>query len=239
MSGKVKCLVLDDEPLARELIETHIAEVKTLQHVASCDTAMKGFEVLKSKKIDLMFLDIQMPVLTGLDFLRSLHNPPKVIITTAFRDYAINGYELDVVDYLLKPITFQRFFKSIEKYNQLTSPVLPQIDTGSGSKANFIYLKSNKKNYKVYTSDILFIESLKDYITVHLTSGRLVIKQPISEIQNLLSKEKFLRIHRSYIINIEKISAFTATDIEITTKNLPVGSSYRQHVNNILNNKSA
>src|SRR5882762_4623881 len=159
--GKTTCLVLDDEPLARELLETHIAEVKTLQHVASCDTAMKGFEVLKNKKIDLMFLDIQMPVLTGLEFLRSLHNPPKVIITTAFRDYAINGYELDVVDYLLKPITFQRFFKSIEKYNQISKALIIPSDSRSEAKPDFIYLKSNKKNYKVYTSEILYIESLK------------------------------------------------------------------------------
>jgi DNA-binding LytR/AlgR family response regulator len=235
---KVKCLVLDDEPLARELIETHIKEIKTLQHVASCDTAMKGFEVLKTKKIDLIFLDIQMPVLTGFDFLKSLHHPPKVIITTAFRDYAIDGYELDVVDYLLKPITFQRFLRAIEKYDHLVSPSTTHSNQGSEIQKDFVYLKSNKKNYKVYTSDILFIESLRDYIEVHTSKGKLIIKQPISEIENILSEKNFLRIHRSYLINVEKISAFTSTDVEIDEKELPIGSSYRQQVSSILNFRS-
>jgi len=231
--GKIRCLVVDDEPLARELIETHIQAVEILECVTSCDDAMKAFEVLNATKIDLMFLDIQMPLITGLDFLKSLKNAPKVIITSAFRNYALEGYELDVVDYLLKPVTFQRFFKAIEKYNQTRTGQNRFLK--DSNELNFIYLRSNKKNYKVYISDIQYIESLKDYISIHTEKGTLVIKQPISEIESILPQKKFLRIHRSYLINIEKISSFTANDIDINTKELPIGTSYKQQVSNALN----
>lgn len=234
MTEKIKCIVVDDEPLARELIETHIAQTGVLENLESCNNAIKAFEVLNTRKVELMFLDIQMPLLTGLDFLRGLKNPPKVIITTAFRNYALEGFELDVVDYLLKPITFQRFFKAIEKYNNLKRNV-----TGSAEKVSpdpdFIYLRANKKSHKVFTSDILYIESLRDYINVHTIKDTFVIKEPLSEIEARLAKKRFLRIHRSFLVNVDKITAFTATDIEIGIKELPVGSSYRESVQRLLN----
>src|SRR5882762_10846609 len=149
---KTKCMVIDDEPLGIELIQNHLSHIETMQVVASCNSAMKAYEVLNHQKIDLLFLDIQMPLITGLDFLKSLKNPPKVIITTAFRNYALEGYELDVVDYLLKPITFNRFLKATEKYYQH----IAGSHRGPMEKLNapgFIYLKSNKKNYKIYTAD--------------------------------------------------------------------------------------
>jgi len=236
MTGKIKCLIVDDEPLARELIETHIKAVALLEHTASCENAMKAFDILNSQHIDLMFLDIQMPVITGLDFIRTLKIPPKVIITTAFRNFALEGYELDVVDYLLKPITFQRFFKAIEKYIQIAGHVRMSVNDHN-AEPNFIYLRANKKNYKIYTSDIFYIESNKDYVEFHTKNGKLVIKQTISEIEKMLSPNNFLRIHRSYLINIEKISAFTTSDIDINSKELPIGSNYKQLVNSILNSK--
>lgn len=229
MTVKTRCLVVDDEPLAVELIENHLSHIETMQLVASCNSAMKAYEILNNGRIDLMFLDIQMPLITGLDFLKSLKNPPKVIITTAFRNYAIDGYELDVIDYLLKPITFTRFLKAIEKYNQYTAgshrDPIEKI-----KEPAFIYLKSNKKSYKIYITDILYIESIKDYIHVHLKDSTLTMKQTISEIEGMLANQPFIRIHRSYLINTEKISAFTATDIEINKIELPIGSSYKQLV---------
>jgi len=231
-------MVIDDEPLGIELIQNHLSHIETMQVVASCDSAMKAYEVLKHQKIDLLFLDIQMPLITGLDFLKSLKNPPKVIITSAFRNYALEGYELDVVDYLLKPITFNRFLKAIEKYYQQVAVNPHEIIKGS-KEADFIYLKSNKKNYKIHTSDILYIESVKDYIQVHSKDGKLVVKQTMSDVETLLAGKSFLRIHRSYLINVEKITAFTATDIQINKTELPIGSSYKQLVSSALNSANS
>src|SRR5258706_5012958 len=234
MAIKTKCMVIDDEPLGIELIQNHLSHIETMQVVASCNSAMKAYEVLNHQKIDLLFLDIQMPLITGLDFLKSLKNPPKVIITTAFRNYALEGYELDVVDYLLKPITFNRFLKAIEKYYQHVAGNRHEVIKGS-KESDFIYLKSNKKNYKIHTSDILYIESIKDYIQVHSKEGRLVVKQTMSEVETMLAGKSFLRIHRSYLINVEKITAFTATDIQINKTELPIGSSYKQFGSSALN----
>lgn len=230
---KTRCLIVDDEPLGIELIEKHVSNIETLHLVASCNNAMKAYEILSNQPIDLVFLDIQMPLITGLDFLRSLKNPPKVIITTAFRDYALEGYELDVVDYMLKPITFNRFLKAVEKYYQHTTK---NRDLSEASKEHgLIYLKSNKKNYKLHTSDILYIESFKDYLHIHSKDGNLVIKQSMSDIETLLAGKSFLRIHRSYLINVEKITAFTSTHVAINKIELPIGSSYRQFVSAALN----
>jgi two-component system LytT family response regulator len=227
-------MVIDDEPLGIELIQNHLSHIETMQVVASCNSAMEAYKVLNHQKIDLLFLDIQMPLITGLDFLKSLKNPPKVIITTAFRNYALEGYELDVVDYLLKPITFNRFLKAIEKYYQHVAVNRHEVIVGS-KESDFIYLKSNKKNYKLHTSDILYIESIKDYIQVHSKDGTLVVKQTMSDVETLLAGKSFLRIHRSYLINVEKITAFTATDIQINKTELPIGSSYKQFVSSALN----
>src|SRR5258706_1891314 len=234
MAIKTQCMVIDDEPLGIELIQNHLSHIETMQVVASCNSAMKAYEVLKHQQIDLLFLDIQMPLITGLDFLKSLKNPPKVIITTAFRNYAIEGYELDVIDYLLKPITFNRFLKAIEKYYQHVTRNSHEVIKDS-KESDFIYLRSNKKNYKIYTTDILYIESIKDYIQVHSRDDKLIVKQTMSEVETMLAGKSFLRIHRSYLINVEKITAFTVTDIQINKTELPIGSSYKQFVSSALN----
>jgi DNA-binding LytR/AlgR family response regulator len=231
---KIRCLIVDDEPLARELVENHLSKLDQFEHIASCDNAMAAFNILNTREIDLIFLDIQMPLITGLDFIRNLKNPPKIIITTAFRNYAIEGFDLDVVDYLLKPITFERFFRSLEKYLRQTRPLRAPEKDDAPQLAEFIYLRSNKKHYKIGTSEILYIESNKDYITLHLTGRKLQIKQPISEVEDMLDATRFLRIHRSYLVNIDKITAFTASDIEIDTVELPIGTNYRKAVASVL-----
>lgn len=231
---KTQCLIVDDEPLAIQLLKSHVEQVSLLEVAATCDNALDAFEVLKTKKIDLLFLDIQMPMLTGVEFLKSLPNPPKVVFTTAYRDYAMEGYELNIVDYLLKPITFERFFKSITKYMELTSGSAAssmQVSTPTVSNQDdpHIYINVNKKHHKVLFKDILYIESLKDYLRLHLKEGSLVTKEKIGEFMEKLP-DGFLRVHRSYIVNQQHITAFTATDIEIGRVEIPIGGNYKIEV---------
>ncbi len=225
---KIKCLIVDDEPLAIRLIENHISKMDTLEVVATANNAMKAFEILTTEQIDLLFLDIKMPNITGIDFLKNLKNPPKTIFTTAYRDYAIESYELEVIDYLLKPITFERFFKSIEKFLRLVSTDEKTFTENVDKNEDYILLKSLGKNYKIALTDIIYIESIKDYIKVHKTDkSSIVSKFKISELEDQLPTDKFVRIHRSYIVNTTKISAFSSTDIEVAGVELPIGVSYK------------
>ncbi|HVW14561.1 MAG TPA: LytTR family DNA-binding domain-containing protein [Mucilaginibacter sp.] len=230
---KIKCLLVDDEPLAIGLLQKHIGQLDFLEVTATCPNALKALETLKNTEVDLMFLDIRMPAINGIDFLKTLRNPPKVIITTAYREYALDGYDLDIVDYLLKPITFDRFFKSIERYLRIADQQdqsINQVHAENGS----ILLKSGYKNIKVITDDILYMESLKDYVKVYTPNGTVTTKYKISDMENKLSNKNFLRIHRSFIVNLKHISAFTASDVEIGKTELPIGESYKEHVFRIL-----
>lgn len=237
---KTRCLIVDDEPLAVEVLRAHAAQLPQLEVVASCHNALEAFELLKTEPVDLLFLDIQMPMLTGIDFLRSLPDPPRVIFTTAYREYALEGYELDVVDYLLKPISFQRFFQAINKYEARLQPqklnqTLAQTSAQSDSPApsaesrDFVYLKSNKRTYKVRFEDIVYLESLKDYVRVHTRDNRIVTKEKISDLEQQLP-EGFLRVHRSYIVNTAAISMFTSHDISLGEVEIPIGISYKARV---------
>jgi DNA-binding LytR/AlgR family response regulator len=228
---KIKCLIIDDEPFATALIKAHVKQVPNLEVVEVCINALEGFEILKNESIDLIFLDIQMPLLTGIEFLKSLSNPPKVIFTTAYREYAIESYELEVVDYLLKPISFERFFKAINKFfktidSKLSSDITIPVPQGS---IRFIYVNSNKKHHKISFSEILYVESIKDYIRIHLTDKTIVTKEKISEFEQKLPSN-FLRTHRSYIINADKITAYTVHDIEIGEIEIPIGISYKKQL---------
>jgi DNA-binding LytR/AlgR family response regulator len=226
-------LLVDDEPLAIALMEKHIGQLDFMEVAATCPDALKALEILKRTEVDLMFLDISMPAINGIDFLKMLRNPPKVIITTAYREYALDGYDLDIVDYLLKPITFDRFFKSIERYlrntNQQAQPSA-QITTGTES----ILLKSGYRNVKINMDDILYMESLKDYVKVYTLNGPVTTKYKIGDMEGELSTKNFLRIHRSFIINLKHITAFTASDVEIGKTELPIGESYKEHVTRAL-----
>lgn len=232
---KVKCLLVDDEPLAIKLIENHILKIDSLEVVATCNNAIKAFEILSIQKIDLLFLDIKMPNITGIDFLKTIKNPPKTIFTTAYRDYAIESYDLEVVDYLLKPITFERFFKSIDKFLRTNSLIVPEKK--EVLQDEFILVKSGNKHHKIKVNQILFIESLKDYIKVHTVNDkRIVSKYKIGEIEEELAHKNFLRVHRSYVINTNKISAFTINDIEVNSVEIPIGASYKDKVITFLKN---
>lgn len=233
---KVQCLIIDDEPLAASLIEDYVSKVPQLEAVAICTNALDAFEILKTKKIDLLFLDIQMPTLTGIEFLKSLRNPPKVILTTAYREYAIESYELEVLDYLLKPISFNRFFQAIDKYFKTAEFIKtsPLEEESKEDATNFLYVNMNKKHHKVLFDDILYVESLKDYIRIHTSENSIMTKEKISDFEEMLPST-FLRTHRSYIVNTQKVTAFTTQDVEIGKLEIPIGISYKKQVLVILN----
>ncbi len=225
---KVRCLLVDDEPLAIQLLQTHLEKLDLFEVVATCSNAIKALEILRAETIDLLFLDIKMPQLTGIDFLRTLKNPPAVIITTAYREYAVDGYDLDIVDYLLKPITFDRFFKAIDRYLRTTKVQQPLKAMPTTNES--IYIKAGGKFHKLNVEDIFYLESLKDYIVIHCVNQQITAKYKISDMEEELKPFSFLRIHRSYLVNQKKITAFTMNDIEIGTREIPIGTNYKEYV---------
>ncbi len=232
---KVRCLIVDDEPLAVQLIQKHIERIERLEVSATCNNALKAFEILNTQEIDLMFLDIKMPNITGLDFLKTIKNPPKTIFTTAYRDYAIESYDLEVVDYLLKPITFERFFKSVDRFLRENKGNVSETVIKTEER-EFRFFKSGNKHHKVFLDDILYIESIKDYVRIHLGNDkRIVVKYKIGDMEKDLKMYDFLRIHRSYIINKKRISAFSLSEVEIDSIEVPIGASYKDEVINFLN----
>jgi DNA-binding LytR/AlgR family response regulator len=229
----LRCIIVDDEPLAIEILESYVSKVEQLQLVSTFRNAVSAFTFLQQHSVDVIFLDIQMPKLSGIDFLKTLKHPPKVIFTTAFRDYAVQGFELEIVDYLLKPIPFDRFLKAVAKIlhqpaaNTATSKqdVLPD---------NYVYFKVDKKMIKTKMADVLYIESVKDYVKVKTPEKEIITQQKISYLEESLPREQFLRIHRSFIVNLEKIDAYSATDVEIGKHSIPIGRNYKNDVMKIL-----
>jgi len=232
-ANKIRCMVVDDEPLAISVLEDYIGQLETLTLVGTCNNAVEALLFLQKNKVDLLFLDIQMPKLTGIDFLKTLPNRPKVIFTTAFREYALEGFELNALDYLLKPIPFDRFLVALNKYYPVGEPALPPLlipaDQG-GAGEQFIYLKSDKKMVKVFLSEILYLESLKDYVKVKTVSGEVLTYQRISYLEEKLPDRRFLRIHRAFIVATDKIRSFNTSVIEVGGQQLPIGRQYKAEV---------
>jgi DNA-binding LytR/AlgR family response regulator len=226
----IRCLVVDDEPPAREIISRYISEVATLELAGESANALQAFAVLQHQPVDLLFLDIRMPQLNGNDFLKTIKNPPKVIFTTAYPEYALEGYELDVVDYLLKPIPFDRFLKAVNKaFPSGTSPAQTVAYIEKKNEA-FVYFRAERKMVKVMLQDILYIESMKDYIKIFTTNGTLITKQSISSVEEMLPEKEFARVHRSYIVSLSRIKTFTSELIEIGNAGIPIGKLYRGEV---------
>src|SRR5688572_6277494 len=220
-----KCIIVDDEPLAIEILESYVGKVEQLQLVSTFRNAVSAFTFLQQHSVDLIFLDIQMPKLSGIDFLKTLKHPPKVIFTTAFRDYAIEGFELEVADYLLKPIPFERFLKAVAKvmHQQAPEAVAASPQAITKSDEDFVYFKVDKKMVKTKMSEILYIESIKDYVKVRTIDKEIITQQKISYLEESLPKQQFLRIHRSFIVNCDRIDAYSATDVEIGKFHIPIG----------------
>lgn len=232
------CLIIDDEPIAIRVIKNHLSAFADFAVVAECSNALEAMSVLTKENIDLMFCDIQMPQITGVDFVRTLSHPPKVIFTTAYRDYAIEAFELNVIDYLLKPISFERFTKAINNFLELESMKNGQVqknDSDKNPSKEFIFLKADKKHYKVDLCDIFYFESLGDYVIVFTSEKKIVTKEKISTLAETLPKNQFLQIHRSYIVSIPKIESVGPGFVEVYKKKLPVGRSFKPEISELLN----
>jgi DNA-binding LytR/AlgR family response regulator len=238
ISNKISCLIVDDEPPALDVLKKYIESIPSLQLAGCCTNAVDALAVIQKQPIDLIFLDIQMPQILGTDFVRTLANPPKIIFTTAYRKYAVEGFDLNAVDYLLKPIPFERFLKAVNKImnvsvqqNNLTEVVNKHEKETADS---FIHFRADRKILKVALDDILYIESLKDYIRVVTRSKTFLTKHSISSLEENLPAAAFIRIHRSYIIAINKIDFFTNELVAIGKLELPISRMYRHEVEKVL-----
>ncbi len=238
MSIKIKAIIVDDEPLAQRVIEKYAEDIPSIEIIAKCSNAIEAQEALNNNDIDLMFLDINMPKMTGITFLKNLNKAPLVIITTAYSEYAIEGYELDVIDYLKKPFPFERFFKAFQKVQErlkekesktiVVEKIIETQSTNSSEHAKFIFIKSNKKSYKVNIEDIYYIEALGDYIKVHTKEQTLVTYLSMKKIETQLPTNAFVRMHKSFIVNIHKIKSIEGNMVEIKNEKITIGSNYKQ-----------
>jgi len=236
----IKAIIVDDEPLALDVLETYIEQMPEIELVQKCENAFEPNDALKNNDIDLMFLDIQMPQLTGIDFLKSLKNPPAVIFTTAYPDYAVEGFELDAVDYLLKPISLDRFMKAVNKVSaKIAQPKPDGKSTEEGS--DYFFVKADKKLVKVDFDNIIYVEGLKDYVILRQEEGRVITLQTMKSLEARLPSTSFRRVHRSYIVNTTKIRAVVGNMLEVIekgqTKHLPIGKNYREDLLAIINEK--
>jgi DNA-binding LytR/AlgR family response regulator len=229
---KLRCLLIDDEPPALKVLSRYIDAINGLEIAGQCKNAIEALDILHQKTVDVIFLDIKMPHIIGTDFLKNLSHPPKVIFVTAYREYAVDGFELDAVDYLVKPVSFERFFKAITKLNRLMGQETVAITNNEAPKsASFIYLKVDRDMKKVFVNDIEYIESWKDYIKVFLAGGEsFLAKQSISAMENLLSEHKFIRVHRSYMVSFDKISGYNGASVQLARREIPIGRLYKQMV---------
>ncbi len=231
-----RCLIIDDEPLGIKLIKAHLDKLESFEVVGECKSALKAVEYLRTEKIDLIFLDINMPEISGIDFLKTLSDPPYVIITTAYREYAIEGYDLDVVDFLLKPISFERFLKAINRYCNRSRKVevrSTDIHT-SNQEMKFIYIQDGKNIFKILYDDVLYFEGYGEYVKVITAGKNYMVRDSLTEFEHKFSTDYFIRIHKSYIINTQKITGFNSIQVILKNTQLPIGRMYREKVMSIL-----
>ena len=223
--NNLRCLVIDDEPLAIDIIENYLARLENI-HVTRCENAIEALRVMRDASFDIIFLDIEMPLLTGLDFLKSLVNPPAIIITTAYRDYAVEGFDFEVVDFLLKPISFARFMKGFEravKHRKVTT-------SETSKQEEFLFLKVDKSHVKILADEILFVESIKDYIRVKTKEKEWISYQSLTAITEALPADKFLRIHRSFTIALNKVTRIKGNNVEIAGTLIPISREQKAMV---------
>ena len=234
---KLNCLIIDDEPIARKGLEEHVQEIEFLNCIASCENALKASTYLNEQKIDLLYLDIHMPKVTGIDFLKSLKNPPLTILTTAYSDYALEGYTLDVIDYLVKPITFERFLKASQKAMEFF-----QLKTNaanySASRADYFFVRCDRKFEKVFFRDVSYVEGLQNYAVIHLHDRKLITYITLTSLENQLPKDEFLKVHKSFLISVPHVKAIEGDEIIIGDARIPISRNLREQVTHqILGNR--
>lgn len=236
---KINCLIIDDEELARDLVENYVLRLPHLHVVGKCANPIEAMQVLQSEKVDLLFLDIQMPELTGIEFLKTMQQRPLVIFTTAYKEHALEGYELDIVDYLLKPFRFERFLQAVNRAAKLlkrqnSTPVsinsLPERQAKEQQKKNYILVKSDFKVFRILHEDILYIESMKEYVAFHTKNGRTMSLGSLKKLQTELPTEQFIRIHKSYMVNMDYVSALEGNMLHLLEHRLPIGTSFKEDV---------
>ncbi|WP_299335487.1 LytTR family DNA-binding domain-containing protein [uncultured Psychroserpens sp.] len=225
----ISCLIVDDEAIAREIIETHLSKFQNVNVVASCSSALEAFNHISNDTIDLIFLDINMPEISGISFAKSINRDVKVIFTTAYRDYAVEGFELKAVDYLLKPISFERLEKALNNYYEIYG-TKEQNTTSGYFESEFMFVRSNRKMIKIDYDAIIYIESYSDYLKIHLKDQTIITRETITAIEAKLPKQRFLRIHRSYIVAVSCIQSFTNEHITINNIAIPISRSYKKEV---------
>ncbi len=228
MNYKVNCIIVDDESLAREIIDVHLSKIEGINVVAQCKNAIEAFSIIQKTNIDLVFLDINMPEISGISFAKSINNDIKIIFTTAYRDYAVEGFELRAVDYLLKPISFERLLKAINTYFEVNKPFDSHLK--NNLESDFLFVRADRKMVRIDFSDILYIESLSDYIKVHTREKSIVTRENISTIEEKLPSKDFIRIHRSFIVSTSNIKSFTNEFISVQGKDLSISRTYKKQV---------
>ncbi len=230
----INTIIVDDEPLAQEILETYLKDYEDFELIGTCKNALEANKLLKEHNIDVMFLDIQMPQLNGIEFLKILDTPPLVVFTTAFKEYALEGFELDALDYLLKPISKDRFAKAIER-------IRGEVNKSSEAFGKSIFVKSDKKLHRLFYDEIYYIEGLKDYVIIKTDKSRIVTLQTMKSLETKLPQQNFRRIHRSYIINLDKIQSVVGNNVEIEINGqktkLPIGKIYRDDLLDIVNSR--
>lgn len=231
MNKTIRCIIVDDEPVAREILENHLLKIERIKIVGLCKSAVEAFNAINKEKVDLIFLDINMPEISGLSFARSINKETKIIFTTAYREYAIDGFDLQAVDYLLKPISFERLLQSVNKYLNENIP-LENIENNKiePDKSESFFVRSDRKMVRIDYSEILFIESLGDYVKIYFDKDTVVTRETISNIEAKLSQNLFIRTHRSFIVSKSKINSYTNEFIEIGKKQIPISRSYKTEV---------
>ena len=233
---KTRCIIVDDEPLAINVIKNHLNNFNDIEIVAECSNALDAGNVLRDNKIDLIFLDIEMPKISGFDFLTSIKSNAKVILITAYRNYALKGYEFDIVDYLLKPVSFERFYQAINKFYKQKSQTsgTQKITKSKKDQESYIFVYEDKTTHRINIKNIIYIESYREYIKIHTNEKSVMTKIPIGQMEQRLKNNDFIRIHKSYIVPAKKVTSFNVRSVKIKNLELPVGRTYKQTVMDIL-----
>jgi DNA-binding LytR/AlgR family response regulator len=231
----IKCIIVEDEVLAQNVIQSHLQKVDRFELVGICNNALEAKDVLNKQEVDLIFLDIQLPGMTGLNFLRTLTNPPLVVLTTAYAEYALESYEFNVIDYLLKPISFDRFSKTVNKI--VEGRLFTQPKEKDNHSNDHIFIKSNSKFFKVNFSEVIYIESMKDYLKIHTGEYKLVTHQTMNDMEKILPAKQFIRIHKSYMVAVARIKTIYGNSVEMENATIPIGINYKEKVMNLIGRK--